>query len=284
VQGAGKSHTLGVVLESCLLPCNQPADTPIVRLQQPMTALVLHYDQNITSMCEAAGLLAPARKVEQLLGMRVALPREKVVVLVSPSYYKQRHKFYGSLCDVKPLLFRWSKLTADHLKKLMRLRDGDQQLYVSRMLDLLRKYQRAACVPEFEAFMSEVTQACDVQGQSAPLQQRIQLLQSVIYESSLNADLRAHAATDLSECLGSGRLVVADLTDPLLATDEVNVLFQLLVDQFRTAPLQRGVGRLLALDEAHRFMDGVASDGLSGAIVSATRLMRHDGLRVAVST
>ena len=45
-----------------------------------------------------------------------------------------------------------------------------------------------------------------------------------------------------------------------------------------------GSGRLLALDEAHKFMDGVAADGLSAAIVSVARLMRHDGVRPAVST
>ena len=43
----------------------------------------------------------------------------------------------------------------------------------------------------------------------------------------------------------------------------------------------RGV---LALDEAHKVMDGAASDGLSEAIVNVARLMRHDGMRLAVST
>jgi hypothetical protein len=31
-------------------------------------------------------------------------------------------------------------------------------------------------------------------------------------------------------------------------------------------------------------MDGNSSDGLSATIVNAARLMRHDGLRLAVST
>lgn len=43
-------------------------------------------------------------------------------------------------------------------------------------------------------------------------------------------------------------------------------------------------GKLLVLDEAHKFMDGVVSDGLSQAIVNAARLMRHDGMRLIVST
>ena len=38
------------------------------------------------------------------------------------------------------------------------------------------------------------------------------------------------------------------------------------------------------IDEAHKFMDGVATDGLSNAIVDIARLMRHDGIRLVVST
>ena len=34
------------------------------------------------------------------------------------------------------------------------------------------------------------------------------------------------------------------------------------------------------LDEAHKYMMGEKSDGLSEAIVNAARLMRHDGLRL----
>ena len=38
------------------------------------------------------------------------------------------------------------------------------------------------------------------------------------------------------------------------------------------------------IDEAHKFMDGVSTDGLSNAIVDIARLMRHDGIRLVVST
>ena len=63
---------------------------------------------------------------------------------------------------------------------------------------------------------------------------------------------------------------------------------QVLTEQYRALPCAPGPaggsGKLLALDEAHKFMDGVAADGLSAAIVSVARLMRHDGVRPAVST
>lgn len=41
---------------------------------------------------------------------------------------------------------------------------------------------------------------------------------------------------------------------------------------------------MLVIDEAHKFMDGVSTDGLSNSIVNIARLMRHDGIRLVVST
>ena len=285
VQGSGKSHTMGVVLESCLLPCDRPTDQPLVRLQRPMTALVLHYDQNVSSICEATGLIEPNRQLRRLHHEEspCALPRDRLVVLVSPSYYLQRLKFYGDSCIVKPLLFRWSTLSADHIKKIMRIKDGDSQLYVASMLELLRKYQRAGRVPDFQGFLGEVKAACKVPSQAAPLLQRAALLEALVAESTMNESLRS-LGSDVLQVIGPGTLVVADLTDPLLASDEANGIFQVLVEQFRAAPSTANCGKLLALDEAHKFMDGSASDGLSNAIVNAARLMRHDGLRLAVST
>ena len=51
-----------------------------------------------------------------------------------------------------------------------------------------------------------------------------------------------------------------------------------MTERFRCTPAPKGCGKLLALDEAHKFMDGLKSDGLSNTIVSAARMMRHDGL------
>lgn len=67
------------------------------------------------------------------------------------------------------------------------------------------------------------------------------------------------------------------------SADEANGIFQVLTEQYRATPTPH-CGKLLALDEAHKFMDGSSSDGLSEAIVNVARLMRHDGMRLAVST
>ena len=112
-----------------------------------MTSLVLHYDHNPKSVCEAAGLLSPNPSFQAAMShleenVAAAVPKSKAVILVSPTYYAQRKKYYGDYCTVKPLLFRWSSLGADHIKRIMRIESGDNQLYVAVFLDLLREYQR----------------------------------------------------------------------------------------------------------------------------------------------
>ena len=201
---------------------------------------------------------------------------------MSPTFYKQRKAFYGDYVTVRPLLFKWSSLTADHIKRIMRIGAAENQLYVASFLTLLRGYQRRAVVPEFTQFMEEVREVCNIKGQQGPLDQRIALLESMVAESDMNKDI-VDESIDLTEALSSGlNLIIADLTDPLLSKDEANGLFQVITEQFRSIPVQ--AGKLLALDEAHKFMDGVKSDGLSEAIVDAARLMRHDGMRLVVST
>ena len=282
IQGAGKSHTMSVILESCLISTRserEENDKELLNLTEPMCALVLHYDQNVGSICEATGLISPRTWPTGV--NPICLPKDKMTVLVSPSFYLHRKAFYGDYCNVRPLLFKWKNLTADHIKKLMRISEKENQLYMATLLEILRSYQRRAVIPDFQSFLKEVGEKANVKSQEAPLMQRLSLLESFIVESEKNAHIREYA-TDLNELIDGGNLIVADLTDPLLSKDEANGVFQLLVEQFRT--ISAPCSKLLALDEAHKFMDGDKSDGLSQAILNCVRLMRHDGMRVAISS
>ena len=167
VQGAGKSHTMNVILENCMTPTynnRREFNTNI----QPMTGLVLHYDQIESNVCEAVGLY---QSNQTLSLIQPSMKVQRMVVLVSPNYYHQRKAFYEGKCEVYPLLFNWSHLTATHLRKLMRLTESDSQLYVSVMLNKLRTYQRRNAIPVFEEFVKDIQSECNASGQSAPLQQ-----------------------------------------------------------------------------------------------------------------
>eukprot|EP01035_Chromulina_nebulosa_P029882 gene29882-39661_t len=299
VQGAGKSHTLSSIIECCMLP-NVYWPRDIIQLESPMTTLMFHYDQNPTNVCEATGLIEPSDLVRmhwnrsQKQGGPIqedgvdnsksslplfrlpALDKENLVVLCSPSYYHQRKRYYGDYCQVRPLLFPWESLTAKQIKTLMRIDESGTQLYVAVMLDLLRRYQRDNLIPNFADFIRKIESTCSG-AQISPLKQRQALLESIILESELNAKYRDFGA-DLHSCMRSGMLVIADLTDPLLSPDEANGIFEVLLEQFRALGLPGG--KLVALDEAHKFMSAASrSEGLSSAIVDTVRLMRHEGIR-----
>jgi hypothetical protein len=141
-----------------------------------MAALVLHYDQSETNVCEATGLVNLNSTFERLLErgaaaaaaagagagpahdpkLCLALGQGKVVILVSPTFYHQRKRFYGDGGDK----FRWAALDAVQIKKLMRINESDNQLYVGVMLAKLRGYQRVRGVPEFQSFCKEIMDAC----------------------------------------------------------------------------------------------------------------------------
>ena len=64
-----------------------------------------------------------------------------------------------------------------------------------------------------------------LQTQTGPLTQRLALLESLVAESALNADI-ADQGMDLARACQPGALVAVDLTDPLLSSEEANGIFQ----------------------------------------------------------
>ena len=296
LQGSGKSHTMNVVLENCLISnIFQKFEPPITSLSNEMCALVCHYDSNASNSCEAIGLFEPDPRVMpdptaakshaddahvQIRGV------QKMIILCSPTSYKQRKEFYSDKYEVCPLLFEWSTLKADQIKKLMRLNANDNQLYVSVILDLLRQYQRRGKLPSFDKFRSEATECCPGQAQNGPLVQRLKLLENMVKESNLNESIAEYYG-DLATHFGEGTLIIADLTDDMLSKDEANGIFQVLLEQFRNCS-DNNVSKVVAFDEAHKYLskqsDAEGSDGLASGIIDTVRNMRHENIRILIST
>lgn len=186
VQGAGKSHTVATVVENCVL------SSSIAQQHEPIATLVMHYDQDPASYCELITLTMPNPKLAAKTG---ALAVGKITVLVSPSYYEQRKKYYGDYNNVTvvPLLFDWHSLDAIKLKTLMRLGSTDSNgtvpLYMNRLLEELRKYQREEKLPLFNDFMNMTQKLGFSKEQSSPLAQRLALLNGVVLQSAENEQL-----------------------------------------------------------------------------------------------
>ncbi len=145
---------------------------------------------------------------------------------------------------------------------------------------MLKNYQRDVKTLAFKDFEKEIEVRLTA-AQSCTLQQRLDLLRTLISDSDKNSVLRKDMGS-IEMCCTPGTLVIADLTDPLLAPTDANNIFNILVSQFRS--LKVVGGKVLALDEAHKYLSSENMVGLTNNVVDAVRVMRHEGMRIVIST
>jgi hypothetical protein len=270
VQGAGKSHSVAVIIENCML--NVPK---YIKNNGRLATLVFHYDQDMANMCEAVTLTSRRPGIPFSIS-----PVSHMTILVSPSFYLQRKAYYEQIpnCSVYPLLFKWKDLNASQIKSLMRVDIGENiPLYMSSILTMLRRLQKQGKVPDFSIFKKIISNEMNLSDkQSSPLNLRMSLLESLLQESSENQHF---SAINLKDLFSESSLVVVDLTDPMMSGTEANGIFQVLLSMF----LNTSGPKLVVFDEAHKYLDTNTSP-LSAAIITSVRQMRHHGLRVVISS
>jgi hypothetical protein len=131
--------------------------------------------------------------------------------------------------------------------------------------------------------------------QLAPLKQRLETLESFMVESQAKAynmfsaprpskSNNPTAAKGTSWTPHNGHLTIVDLSCPCvtpeMACSLFNICLSLFLEQDSTA-----VGRIIALDEAHKYMtDSQECAALTEALLATIRLQRHLGARVVIST
>jgi len=181
-------------------------------------------------------------------------------------------------------LFSWRKLTASQLKSLMRIANNDEMpLYMSRMLDILRRIQKSGKIIPFGDFKSLIQEENFLKQQSAPLEMRLQILESFLKESDQNMSLNFDSISLSELFLTPNTIVVSDLTDPMLSPQEASGVFQVLLSQFLS--LDSKNGKLVVFDEAHKYMiPNSRNDELTMTILSTVRQMRHHGIRIIISS
>ncbi|KAJ6518103.1 hypothetical protein C8R47DRAFT_1031499, partial [Mycena vitilis] len=261
VQGSGKSHTV-----SCLLECALIRDSRVGQLPAPLSALVFHFDtQDAGRPCEAAFLSAPAA------ANQAALPR--VTVLCSPSNLNRRRRAYASLDQVivEPLYLSEKDLTADRMLAIMGCDNIETMpLYMHTALLIIRNMG-------VDAFSyREFKRRLDLEKlnftQRAMINLRLDLLDAFLHPS----------APDIASYFTAGGLVLVDLTDPFLDSLTAAVLFDIVLGTF--TQWQTVCGKVVVLDEAHKYLQNSDSARLTQSISNTIRLQRHLATRVIVAT
>ena len=268
VQGTGKSYSVSAIIENCMIDFK-----PCIECPSPISTLVLHYDQDIHNMCEAVSMTQLVPQVKNIHNVKGI---KQITVLVSPNYYKMRQSAYKHIpnCVVLPLSFAWHELTANQILGLMHVDPSDNMpLYMTRLLVMLRDFQKNSKVVDFESFKRQLQALKFEGGQIGPLQQRLDVIECFLSRTN---------ECDLQHIFEQGQLVLCDLTDPLLPKEEVNAIFNVLLEKYIGCKTPNA-SKMVVLDEAHKYLTE-AMDPLSLSVIKAVRQMRHHGIRVVVSS
>ncbi|KAJ6577804.1 hypothetical protein B0H19DRAFT_1370886 [Mycena capillaripes] len=260
VQGGGKSHTVSCLLECALIP-----DSRVGQLPEPLSALVFHFDAQDTGRpCEAAFLSSPAAH-------GAALPH--VTVLCSPSNVNRRRRAYASLHQVRvePLYLSEKDVTVDRMLALMGCDNiSTMPLYMHMVLLIIRNMGVDAF--SYQEFKRQIGLEQLNPTQKAMIKLRLDLLDAFIHPS----------AADIQSYFTAGGLVLVDLTDPFLDGLTAAVLFDIVLGAF--AQWQTLCGKLVVLDEAHKYLVNSDSARLTQSISNIIRLQRHLATRVIIAT
>lgn len=277
-QGSGKSHTLSCILENCLIPTAKLGHLP-----RPLTAIVFHYDDYVSDSrvnpCEAA-----------FLGSNGDI---SVRVLCSPTNIRAVKESYGKLenVTVEALRLDQSDLNTKRMMELM-VFDRAQPLYASVVQRILRDMRLAQQDKpssfNYREFRNKLDDEPLSQDQKRGLQQRLDSLESFMVAEQVkpfawNKSAKGSVRTGTDWTPKAGELLIVDLSCPCVTASTACALFNICLSIFLAQ--EYSLGRIIALDEAHRYMgDTSDSEVLTNSLLSAIRMQRHLGARILIST
>ncbi|KAL1597158.1 hypothetical protein SLS60_008740 [Paraconiothyrium brasiliense] len=269
VQGSGKSHTTSCILENCLIPSKN-----LGVLQEPLSALVFSYslftgDGAGFSISEAAFLGAPSPRFGNA-------HVKKIHVLVCDTNLRRIRKLYERLPNVTVSAFKLNprNLDIDLMLTLMNVSESDRMpLYMGAILQIIREMATASDRFDYRVFKAHVRQQRFTPDQENMLKIRLDLLESFL-------DLQGTNRDDM--LFKPGEITIMDMSCPFVDVNTACIMFRCGLQRYLQS---RASGKLVVLDEAHKYMlDVPGAKGLNQALVDTIRMQRHTGTRVVVST
>lgn len=266
VQGAGKSYTLGSIVEMACMPIPN-----INILPSPLATVIFHYSSTqdykpeFTSMVASNSEPAEADVLRKRFGAEPAALKD-VVIFVPASKVEERKTEYPEL-EVLPLTFAASELKATHWKFLMGA-VGSQSMYL-RQVNLIMKRLRE------QLTLAALLQAVENSSLSDHLKDlartRVEFASEYIDDSCR-----------LTDAIRPGRLIIVDLRDEFIEKDEALGLFVVLLQIFSEATYNgQQFNKLVVFDEAHKYIE---SPDLVAGLIEVVREMRHKGTSIIVAS
>ncbi|SDL79426.1 hypothetical protein SAMN05216298_0048 [Glycomyces sambucus] len=267
VQGSGKSYTLGTVIEAATIPAPGVGSLP-----SPLATIVFHYSQTgdyapeFTAMIEPNGDAAQIEWLRERYGAQPTSLADVVLLVPEDQLGKRSMEFSG--IEVRPLKFAAGELRASHWKFLMGA-VGNQSTYIREFGRILKANRRAMTL---DAIRSGVDASSMRDHYKDLARQRLEMAADFIDDT-----------THIGDLVAPGRMIIVDLRDEMIETDDALGLFVVLMELFAetSGPDGDHFNKLVVFDEAHKYLD---SPDLIQGLVGSVREMRHKGMSVLVAS
>ncbi len=265
VQGAGKSYTIGSVLEMAL----QPFDG-INLLPKPLAGVVFHYHQTQDYPPEFVSMGLPNDDPEDLKRLAAfgaeAGAVEDLIILTTADTMAQREQQFPGI-RIEPILFSSDELTVADWRFLMGA-TGNDALYLKQINEIMRKHRAGLTL---ETIRDELSFAHLTDSQRHLAEARLNFAERFIDDTR-----------SLRSLMTPGRLLLVDLRDEFVEKDEALGLFVTMLNVLSSVGvLGEAFNKIIVFDEAHKYM---TTGPLMNQVVEVIREMRHKGVNIIVAS
>jgi DNA phosphorothioation-dependent restriction protein DptH len=266
VQGAGKSYTLGAMVEMALRPL-----PGINALPKPLGGVIFHYSPTMDYAPEFTSMVRPNSKAEELELLRERYGAEPTrlddVLIIAPEAQveERRREFPG--IEVTPLRFSAAELQVKHWTFLMGA-VGNQALYLRQLKQIMKEIRRDL---NLDGLRDGIERSRMAENLKELARTRLDFA----------ADYIADGAS-ITALFRPGRLVIVDLRDELMEKDEALGLFVVLLHLVAEATWNgERFNKLVVFDEAHKY---IQNPDLVDGLVEVIREMRHKGTSILIAS
>ena len=268
VQGAGKSYTIGSIMEMVLRQFSK-----VNKLPAPMASVIFHYSDSMDYAPEFTSMVYPNDEAGQLAKLKAEYGAEpgciKDVVLLAPESQVGTRKMEYPDIDVHPIGFDSSELSVKDWMFLLGAM-GNDSTYIKELKQIMKACRYDMSLANIRNGVANSDHMSSSQRSLA--EQKLDFAEEYITDGN-----------KLQQYLKPGRLIIVDLRDEFIEKDEALGLFVVMLNIFSSVMKVdgRAFNKFIVFDEAHKYMN---NKELVGSITTAIREMRHKGVSIMIAS
>lgn len=268
VQGAGKSYTIGSVVEMTLKQFSN-----INVLPSPLAGVIFHYSDSMDYAPEFTSMVYPNDEAGQLAKLKAEYGAEpgsiKDVVLLAPESQVETRKAEYPDLEIHRIGFDSSELGVKEWMFLLGAM-GNDSTYIKELKQIMKGCRNNMSLENIRKGVEN--------SPYMSTSQRTLATQKLDFASDYITD-----GTKLQQLMKPGRLIIVDLRDEFIEKDEALGLFVVMLNIFSNAKAVNGqkFNKFIVFDEAHKYMN---NKDLVSSITTAIREMRHKGVSIMIAS